>query len=252
MNGAPVTVDAPAATPLLWVIREQLKLTDHILFKMNAHKLPAGFIVPAQPIERTVPPAGAEWVHEIKHDGYRTIVRKDGGPVRLFTRNGYDWSGRFPAIAAAAERLKADSFTIDGEAVVIGPDGLSRFDELRHGNSVAVLYAFDLSEFDGADLRAHPLLERKDALARLLRGKNSAILLNEHIAGPGPAVFAHACKLGAEGIVSKRIDSPYRSGRYSAWIKVCNPAALAVQSERSENWNAPRSGRRRVAQPSRK
>jgi bifunctional non-homologous end joining protein LigD len=205
---------------------------------MLRRSLPAGFILPAQPIERTIPPAGADWVHEIKHDGYRMIVRKAGDEIRLFTRNGYDWTGRFPAIAAAAERLKADSFTIDGEAVVIGPNGLSRFDELRHGNSVAVLYAFDLIEFDGADLRAHPLLERKDALARLLRGKNSAILLNEHIAEPGPVVFAHACKLGAEGIVSKRIDSPYRSGRHSAWIKVHNPASLAVQRERSENWNA--------------
>jgi bifunctional non-homologous end joining protein LigD len=177
------------------------------------------------------------------------IVRRAGDEVRLFTRNGYDWTDRFPAIAAAAEQLKADSFTIDGEAVVIGPDGLSRFDELRHGSSVAVLYAFDLIEFDGADLRAHPLLDRKDALARLLRGKNSAILLNEHIAEPGPVVFAHACKLGAEGIVSKRIDSPYRSGRYSAWIKVRNPASLAVQRERSENWNAPRSSRRQADRP---
>jgi ATP-dependent DNA ligase len=208
---------------------------------MLRRSLPAGFIVPAQPIERTVPPAGADWVHEIKHDGYRMIVRKAGDEVRLFTRNGYDWTGRFPAIAAAAERLKADSFTIDGEAAVIGPDGLSRFDELSHGSSAAVLYAFDLIEFDGADLRARPLLERKDALARLLRGKNSAILLNEHIAEPGPVVFAHACKLGAEGIVSKRIDLPYRSGRHSAWIKVRNPASLAVQRERSENWNAPRN-----------
>jgi bifunctional non-homologous end joining protein LigD len=210
---------------------------------MVSRSLPAGFIVPAQPIERTVPPAGAGWVHEIKHDGYRMIVRKDGDTVRLFTRNRYDWSGRYPAIAAAAERLKADGFTIDGEAVVIGPDGLSRFDELRHGSSVAVLYAFDLIELNGEDLRAHPLLERKDALARLLHGKNSAILLNEHIAEPGPVVFAHARRLGAEGIVSKRIDSPYRSGRYSAWIKVRNPDSIAVQRERSENWNGPRSRR---------
>jgi bifunctional non-homologous end joining protein LigD len=210
---------------------------------MVSRSLPAGFIVPAQPIERRVPPAGAGWVHEIKHDGYRMIVRKDGDTVRLFTRNGHDWRERFPAIAAAAERLKAHSFTIDGEAVVIGPDGLSRFEELRHGNSVACLYAFDLLELDGEDLRSRPLLFRKDALARLLQGKRSAILLNEHIAEPGPAVFAHACRLGAEGIVSKRIDSPYRSGRYSAWIKVRNPNSIAVQRERSENWNAPRSGR---------
>jgi bifunctional non-homologous end joining protein LigD len=216
----------------------------HTLPEMIARKLPAGFIVPAQPIERTVPPAGADWVHEIKHDGYRLIVRKDGADVRLYTRRGFDWTDRFPAIADAASRLKPASFTIDGEAVVIGPDGVARFDELRHGNSQAHLYAFDLVELDGEDLQSRPLLERKDALAHLLRRKKSAILLNEHIAEHGPTVFAHACKLGVEGIVSKRVDSPYRSGRYSAWIKVRNPASIAVQRERSENWNAPDKRRR--------
>ena len=112
---------------------------------MVSRSLPTGFIVPAQPIERRAPPSGADWMQEIKHDGYRLIVRKEATGVRLFTRNGYDWSGRFPAITAAADRLKADSVTVDGEAVVIGPDGLSRFDELRHGNSWAYLYAFDLT-----------------------------------------------------------------------------------------------------------
>src|SRR5579862_7002312 len=93
--------------------------------------LPPGFIVPTQPVERDRPPAGADWVHEIKHDGYRMIVRRDGAMVRLWTRNAVDYTDRLSTIAAAASRLKADSFTIDGEAVVIGPDGLSRFDELR-------------------------------------------------------------------------------------------------------------------------
>jgi bifunctional non-homologous end joining protein LigD len=90
-------------------------------------RLPAGFIIPARPIMASRPPAGADWVHEIKHDGYRMIVRRDGPTVRLYSRNAYDWTARLPAIAAAAERIKAESFTIDGEAVVVGPDGLSRF-----------------------------------------------------------------------------------------------------------------------------
>src|SRR6266851_2483453 len=117
---------------------------------MLKRKLPAGFVVPAQPVERDKPPPGADWVHEIKHDGYRLIVRRDGVTVRLFTRNAYDWTVRLPAIAAAAGRIKAKSFTIDGEAVVLGPDGLSRFDELRRRPAAhtAVLYAFDLIEHD--------------------------------------------------------------------------------------------------------
>jgi bifunctional non-homologous end joining protein LigD len=91
----------------------------------------AGFVVPAQPIRASKPPSGADWVHEIKHDGYRLIVRRDGSTVRLYTRNAYDWTVRLPAVAAAAARIKAKSFTIDGEAVVLGPDGLSRFEDLR-------------------------------------------------------------------------------------------------------------------------
>src|SRR5262249_28637383 len=148
-------------------------------------------------------------------------------------------TAKFPAIAAAAERIKAKSFTIDGEAVVLGPDGLSRFDELRRRGAAqtAILYAFDLIEHDGEDLRNRSFLDRKSELARLLRGIKAGIRFNEHVAGDGPTVFEHACKLGAEGIVSKRVDSAYRSGLCHAWIKVRNPASIAVQRERSEMWN---------------
>src|SRR6266404_7274649 len=146
--------------------------------------LPAGFIIPAQPVVASRPRSGADWAHETKHDGYRLIVRRDGPTVRLYTRNAYDWTVRLPAIAAAAGRIKAKSFTIDGEAVVPGPDGLWRFEELRRreaGHS-AILYAFDLIEHDGEDLRDRPFLDRKAALARLLRDTEAGILLNEHIA----------------------------------------------------------------------
>ena len=129
---------------------------------MKIRCLPAGFVVPAQPIKASKPPPGADWVHEIKHDGYRLIVRRDGPTVRLYTRNAYDWTVQLPAIAAAAGRIKAKSFTIDGEAVVLGPDGLSRFDELRRRAAAhsAMLYAFDLIEHDRKDLRNLPFLDR--------------------------------------------------------------------------------------------
>jgi bifunctional non-homologous end joining protein LigD len=152
---------------------------------MRIMRLPAGFIIPAQPVMASRPPAGADWVHEIKHDGYRMIVRREGPTVRLYTRNAYDWTVRPPPIAAAAGRIKAKSFTIDGEAVVVGPDGLSKFEELRRREATrtAILYTFDLIEHDGEDLRDRPFLYRKAALARLLRGSETGILLHEHVAG---------------------------------------------------------------------
>jgi bifunctional non-homologous end joining protein LigD len=113
---------------------------------MRIKRLPAGFVIPAQPVMASKPPSGADWVHEIKHDGYRLIVRRDGSAVWRYTRNAYDWTTRLPTIAAAAQRTTAKSFPIDGEAVVLGPDGLSRFDGLRRreGAHSAILYAFDL------------------------------------------------------------------------------------------------------------
>ena len=115
---------------------------------MKLKRLPAGFVIPAQPVMASKPPSGTDWVHEIKHDGYRLVVRRDGAAVRLYTRNAFDLTARPPPIAAAAERIKATSFTIDGEAVVLGPDGLSRFDELRRraAAQTAILYPFDLIE----------------------------------------------------------------------------------------------------------
>jgi bifunctional non-homologous end joining protein LigD len=108
---------------------------------------------------------------------------------------------------------------------------------LREAPHNAMLYAFDLIEHDGQDLRDLPFLDRKAALARMLQVADTHILFNEHIVGDGPTVFQHACLLGAEGIVSKRVDGTYRSGPCPVWIKVRNPASIAVQRERSEKWN---------------
>jgi bifunctional non-homologous end joining protein LigD len=165
--------------------------------------LTIGLVRPCIPIRAHKPPAGP--TGSIKHDGHRLQVRRAGDTVRLFTRRGYDWSARYPAIAATAAKLRASSFTLDGEAVVCGPDGVAVFDALhRHGTvTEAMLYAFDLLEFDGQDLRALPLGDRKKRLARLLGNRRIGIVLSEHTADDGATIFRRACAMDLEGIVSK-------------------------------------------------
>src|SRR5271168_824034 len=138
---------------------------------------------------------------------YRLIVRRDGDTVRLFTRRGHDWTDRYPAIASAAAKLRAKSFTMDGEAVVCGPDGVAVFDALHRRGRVteAMLYAFDLLELDGEDLRGLPLVDRKKCLARLLVGRRLGIVLSDHTDDDGATIFRQACRMGLEGIVSKRL-----------------------------------------------
>jgi hypothetical protein len=140
-----------------------------------------GFVDPCIPTLAAKPPAGPGWVHEIKHDGYRLILRRDGEMVRLFTRRGYDWTEHYPAIASAAAKLRAKSFTLDGEAVVAGADGVAIFDALhRRGRVIdAILQAFDLLELDGEDLRPLPLRQRKPRLARLSARARAGIALYE-------------------------------------------------------------------------
>jgi bifunctional non-homologous end joining protein LigD len=176
---------------------------------MKYKSLPAGFVVPAQPVKASKPPSGADWVHEIKHDGYRIIVRRDGPTVRLYSRNGNNWTSRLSAFATAARRIKAKSFTIDGEAVVLGPDGLSRFEELtrREAADSAILYAFDLIEHDGEDMRNRPFLDRKAALARLLRNTGAGILFNEHIVEDGPCTLRIAWRMSRSCRAARRTVS---------------------------------------------
>jgi bifunctional non-homologous end joining protein LigD len=184
--------------------------------------LPTDFVAPCIPTRAVKPPAGPDWVHEIKHDGYRLQVRREGDKVRLFTRRGYDWSGRYPAIIVTAMQLRATSFTLDGEACVCGPDGVAIFDaQHRHGTvSDAMLYAFDPLELDGQDLRGLALSDRKKRLARLVGKRRLGIVLSAHTGDDGAAIFRQACKLGLEGVVSKRLSAPYRSGPSRDWIKV--------------------------------
>ena len=190
---------------------------------------PFGFVEPCLPSKAEQPPSGPLWVHEIKHDGYRLMVRRDGSRiVRCFTRNGNDWTDRFPAIVETATQLRATSFLIDGEIVIISYDGTPDFRALRsqHRDHETVLVAFDLIERDGEDLRDLPLIERKRRLGRLIgKTKNRrAIQYGEQLKGNGASVLDYACRLGLEGIVSKRVDAPYRSGPSKTWLKSKNPA----------------------------
>jgi bifunctional non-homologous end joining protein LigD len=192
--------------------------------------VPAGFIEPCNPTVCKTAPCGPQWVHEIKHDGYRLIVRKDTNRVRVFTRRGFDWTDRYPAIRVALKLLRARSVTIDGEGVCCGKDGLSDFDKLHSQayDDDVFLYAFDLLEFNGEDLRAEPLEVRKGKLERLLAHSSSGLRFVEHMEGDGPIIFRHACKLKLEGIVSKRKDLGYRSGPSKSWLKTKNPKAPAA------------------------
>jgi bifunctional non-homologous end joining protein LigD len=206
---------------------------------MSNRMLPIGFIPPCLPTKASTTPSGALWLHEIKHDGFRVIARKDGTKVRLYSRPGNDLTYRFPLIAETVAGLPSRSCVIDGEAVACGDDGKPSFDVLRnrrHDASV-FLYAFDLIELDGADLRREPLEVRKATLISVLAKTVSGVRLNEHMeCNDGEMVVSHACKLGLEGIVSRRKDSFYRSGRSPDWLKSKNPACEAVRREAEEDW----------------
>jgi bifunctional non-homologous end joining protein LigD len=205
-------------------------------------------ILPCLPRPAQQPPKGAGWIHEIKHDGFRIIARRDAKGVRLFTRNGYDFTARFPKIVDAITSLPVRSCVVDGEAIVVDERGLSVFDALRYRlrDHAAVLCAFDLIELDGEDLRGARLENRKRTLAGLLRGTDDGIAFNKHFEGDGAIVFRHACALGCKGIVSQRLGSAYRSGRVDHWLKIKNPAAPAVRREAEEDRGGKRAtgGRR--------
>jgi ATP-dependent DNA ligase len=184
------------------------------------------------------PPVGPGWIHEIKHDGFRIIARRDATGVRLITRNGYNLAARFPHAAAAIAALPARSCVVDGEAIAVDDNGLSVFDLIRYRRQdhAMTLCAFDLIELDGEDLRREPIEVRKRTLKGLLRRAHPGIVFNRHFDVEGAIVFRQACALGCEGIVSKRLGSPYRSGRADCWVKVKNPAAPAVKREAEEDW----------------
>ena len=188
----------------------------------------AVFIQPCRPSVAAQPPRGDGWVHELKHDGYRLQVHVHDGRVRLYTMNGADWSGRYPLIVKAATRIKGSAI-IDAEVVCLDADGVADFDALhsRAWDHEAVACAFDLLMRNGADLRRRPLSERKATLRKALRAMKKGIQYVAHVEGHGAEMFDAVCKLGLEGIVSKKLTAPYRSGPSKSWIKVKNPNAAA-------------------------
>ncbi len=169
-------------------------------------------------------PDGNDWLHEIKYDGYRTEISIDGADTRAFTRNGYDWTGRYIHVVESALALRCGSALIDGEICVQTATGLTDFKALRSAIQLAperlVFFAFDLLMIDGRVLHGEPLVDRRSRLRDLLGTEpSSRIIFSADHLGEGPAFFKAADQHGLEGIVSKRADSLYAGGRTRAWVK---------------------------------
>jgi ATP-dependent DNA ligase len=204
--------------------------------------LPSGFVPPCIPTRAAKPPIGADWVHEIKHDGYRLIVRREGKAVRLFTRRGFDWIDRYPGIASAAAKLKAKSFTIDGEAARCGANGLAVFEALHRRRQVdgAILFGFDLLELNGLDLRSHALGECKADLARPLaarRASNSMSIPRSRVhwysSKPARWALKASCRSGSQrrtGQAHREIGSRSRTRTAQQWCDIARRAGDAATS----------------------
>lgn len=187
--------------------------------------------MPGDPCKQV--PSEPDWIHEVKHDGYRMVIRENDR-VRLLSRNGTDWTKRYPWIAEAALKKRQKHFVIDGEAVILRVDGVSEFNGLhsrKHEHEVQ-LYASDILAIDGDDLRDLPLHLRKTNLERLLARRPDRITVAPFEHGEiGPELFRAACRMGLEDLVSKHRDRPYRGGRQKHWIKVKNRRHPAMDRE---------------------
>lgn len=185
------------------------------------------FVPPCLATLEDKPPSGETWVHEVKFDGYRIQARVENGAVKLLTRTGLDWTERFgEAIRSAFAALPCEAALIDGEIVVLGDSGISSFSRLQEALSEEraegmVFFAFDLLHLDGENLRDDPLLARKERLESLLARADAQgpLRYSEHFVESGQTMLSHACRMGLEGIISKRTDAPYRSGRGRDWLK---------------------------------
>jgi bifunctional non-homologous end joining protein LigD len=199
--------------------------------RMGLNDLPKeelpSFIAPQLAAAATDAPSTEGWLHELKLDGYRIQCRIHDGKAELLTRNGLDWTHRMKAIAGEAAKLPVESAVMDGEVVVLGADGNSSFADLQaffqdgaKKEKSLTYFAFDLLHLNGRNLRGLPLVERKAFLAEAIKGSAAGIAISEHLDADATVIFNKACELGAEGIVSKRRDSPYISGRSSSWLKL--------------------------------
>ena len=187
---------------------------------------PAAFIEPCLPTRVVKAPTADGWAHEIKHDGLRLQIHAREGRVRLFTMTGVDWTERYPWIVQDVARLDVEHVIIDAECCCDGENGIADFNRLqaRVYDASAYAYAFDLLAIDGTETRALPLSERKEALAHLLSKAKPGIRYSEHLTGNGAEIFERACMMGLEGIVSKKLTSPYWSGKVRTWLKIKNPS----------------------------
>jgi bifunctional non-homologous end joining protein LigD len=187
-----------------------------------------GFVAPQLASEAATPPVGEHWVHELKLDGYRVQAHIDkAGKVRLYTRSGLDWTHRMPSIAREVGKLSVEGAIVDGEVVVLLANGQSSFADLQaafeEGAKHPLTYfVFDLLHLNGHNLRQQPLTERKGILSQMLESlaDQQTVLYGQHLESEGKPIFDEACRMGAEGIVSKRSDSAYVSGRSKSWLKI--------------------------------
>ncbi|MFC5421616.1 DNA ligase D [Bosea eneae] len=194
--------------------------------KTDSEPLPR-FVEPCLATLQEKPPAGDAWLHEVKFDGYRLQARISAGKVKLLTRTGLDWTERFgERIGNALAALPCEAALIDGEVVALGENGISSFSALQAALSEEktanlVFFAFDLLHLDGENLQREPLLARKERLEELLQaaGPETPLRYSEHFTEPGQTMLRHACRMGLEGVISKRAEAPYRSGRGRDWIK---------------------------------
>jgi bifunctional non-homologous end joining protein LigD len=181
------------------------------------------FVAPQLATLVASPPKGDEWLHEIKYDGYRAIAALGGGRVRIYTRSGQDWTEKFAGVAHALQKLPVQNALLDGEIVALDKQGRSRFgllqQGLKGGETPLTYYAFDLLELNGRDLRKEPLIRRKEILEKLLQSPPPGIAYSAHVVGHGDEMFAKSCRMGLEGVVSKRADKPYLSQRTKSWLK---------------------------------
>ena len=203
----------------------------------SGHARLPDFVPPCLSMLRETAPDDPSWIHEIKLDGYRIQARLDHGEVRLLTRKALDWCQKFPAIAEAVSRLPTDQALIDGEIISETERGVSSFSQLQEDLSEGrdqrlVYFAFDLLHLNGHDLIGAPLIERKQVLQELLGGADAttSIRYSDHFEEPGSVLLKHACQMQLEGIISKRRDAPYHSGRIGDWVKIkcCNRQEFVV------------------------
>ncbi len=194
--------------------------------KKQARALVPEFVAPELATLGTEVPTGSNWLHEVKYDGYRIIARKAGDEITLFSRSGLDWTVRFPAIANALLTFPAETALIDGEVAFVLPSGITDFKSLQEHidtpHASIRYFVFDLLSLDGKDWRKEPLKERRAKLATLMaeKGISNFLVYADYVEGSGQEFFDQACEAGLEGIMSKRADAPYRSGRNRSWLKI--------------------------------